>query len=525
LIKKEWKDAIIDRLSAGTGWTLALLILWLGFILHLWLAAYFPLSNDEAYYWDWGQQLQMSYYDHPPGIAWITALNAKWGGGLLAVRLLVPFLHTLAAFFLLLCFREVHPDWRPRDFMLLSAAAMLWPGFALLGVFALPDAGLYPFITAALWLTLRYRRRDQLDAQQGVHLGLVLGLAGLFKYHAIPIGLGLSLSLLGLRRREFRRELSFWGSMVTATVLMTTPVWVWNMQHDWVSIRYQAEHGLGDLQWNPISGLRTLLGFFIFLTPGFAWLLLRSLRRLAQDRWSLPGGVPLILLASSVPLILLVMGISFFKPVLMHWVMPGFWLLLPAAVALFADDLARSRRSWLLAALLSVILPCLLARKDFRRSLVLSLEENAGFIMELTLWPELNKGLQTVRQPILQVLPRHCPVDGYLAGSRWFTVAQLHFLNPRMPTISLDRRHPSYYAFRDQREEWIDCPVTLVIPAKDYRAELYQDLIATESVTAIPMKVHAWEKYLAVSGRLIAGPDKVLQTPAQASDLHAKRMK
>jgi hypothetical protein len=521
LIKRTWKDAVIERLAAGTGWTLALLILWLGFLFHLWLAAYFPLSNDEAYYWDWGQKLQLSYYDHPPGIAWITALSSRLGGGLLAVRLLIPFMHTLASFFLLLCLREVHPGWGPRDFMLLSAATVLWPGFGLLGVFALPDAGLYPFITAALWLTLRYRKKASLRSHHGFWFGLILGMAALFKYHALPIGLGLALTLLWLRRRLVREELSFWVSTFAWIIFMTTPVWLWNIQNDWASLRYQAE-GFGKLDWNWESGLLTLLGFFVFLTPWFAWLLLRSVQALRKKRWLFPEGVPLILLGCSVPLIVVIAAASFVKPVLLHWIMPGFWLLLPAAVALFADDLARSKRSWLLAALLSIVLPTLLARRDFRRNLVTALEGNAGPLTELTLWPDLNKGLQSIRKPIVHRLPEHCPMDGYLAGTRWYTVAQLHFLNKRMPAISLDRSHLSYYAFRDKERNWLDCPVTLVIPEQDFRQEQYQDLIAMESVMPIPLKLHASQKYLAVTGRLIAGPEKVLGSTAPMA-LHARR--
>ncbi|WP_324948671.1 ArnT family glycosyltransferase [Oligoflexus sp.] len=499
-------------LSTGTGWTLAVLILWLGFIFHLWLAAHFPLSNDEAYYWDWGQKLQLSYYDHPPGIAWVTSLNSKMASGLLGVRLLIPFMHTLAAFFLLQCLRYIHPDWRPRDFMMLSAATVLWPGFGLLGVFALPDAGLYPFITAALWLTLRYRNQAKLGVNQGFWLGVLLGMAGLFKYHALPVGAGLMVSLLWLRRYNLRQDFSFWCSVLVFGLVMTTPVWVWNIQNDWASVRFQTQHGMGDLHWQPEGGLRTLLGLLIFVTPWFALLMLSTIGRLWKEAPRLPRGVPLILLGSSLPLIGLILVISFFKPVLLHWIMPGFWLLLPALIALYGEAVARSKRSWILAAGLSVLLPSLLARKDFRKSLLAVLEHNAGPLMELTLWSDLNSGVQSVTKPILQHLPEHCPVDGYLAGQRWYVVAQLHFLNKRMPVISLDRNHPSYYTFRDAGLNWADCPVTLVILEKNYRPELLSDMIAVERVEPVPLRYHASQKYLAVFGKLIAPPADVLQS-------------
>ena len=31
------------------------------------------LSGDEAYYWDWGRNLDWGYYSKPPGIAWLMA--------------------------------------------------------------------------------------------------------------------------------------------------------------------------------------------------------------------------------------------------------------------------------------------------------------------------------------------------------------------------------------------------------------------------------------------------------------------
>ncbi|WP_141734283.1 ArnT family glycosyltransferase [Oligoflexus tunisiensis] len=507
-----WKDAFIAKLSAGTGWALALLILWLGFVFHLWIAAYFPLVNDEAYYWDWGQRLQLSYYDHPPGIAWVTALNAKVGSGLLSVRLLIPFLHAWAAFFLLLCLREIHPAWRSRDLMLLALATLILPGFGLLGIFALPDAGLYPCLTAALWLTLRYRRQERLSANQGLAWGFVLGLAGIFKYHALPMGLGLGAALFWLRRGRARTDLMFWLNALGMGLLVTTPVWVWNLQHDWASIRFQTRQGFGDLKWFWEGPLRTILGLLLFLTPWFAWLMIKTMRRLMRERERFPQGVPLILLSSCLPLIILLAGLSFVKPVRLHWMMPGFWLLLPALVALYGETLARSKRSWILAVLLSVLLPSLLARRDVRRNLLSMLSDRDTPLTELTLWSDLNNGLQTIRQPILQKLPAHCPVDGYLAGQRWYIVAQLHFLNQRMPVISLDRQHPSFYTFRDVGRDWVDCPVTLVIPEANYRKADYEDLIMIKTVTPIPLQRHPTVNYLAVTGRLIAPPEQVLQS-------------
>ena len=70
-----------------------IILLGLTFILHVWLAYALPMTNDEAYYWDWGQSLQLSYYDHPPGVSYLTWLSSKLFHGNLAARALSPLLY------------------------------------------------------------------------------------------------------------------------------------------------------------------------------------------------------------------------------------------------------------------------------------------------------------------------------------------------------------------------------------------------------------------------------------------------
>ena len=41
---------------------------------------FLPLGLDEAYYWNWAKNLDWSYYDHPPMIAYIIAFFTNLGG-------------------------------------------------------------------------------------------------------------------------------------------------------------------------------------------------------------------------------------------------------------------------------------------------------------------------------------------------------------------------------------------------------------------------------------------------------------
>ena len=50
-------------------------ILFFFLFIKLIFSIYFPLVADEAYYWIWGQNLQLSYFDHPPMVAWLSYLS------------------------------------------------------------------------------------------------------------------------------------------------------------------------------------------------------------------------------------------------------------------------------------------------------------------------------------------------------------------------------------------------------------------------------------------------------------------
>ena len=46
-----------------------------------------PPRGDEAYYWLWGQHLELSYFDHAPFIGWAMAVSDRlFGWNLFALR-------------------------------------------------------------------------------------------------------------------------------------------------------------------------------------------------------------------------------------------------------------------------------------------------------------------------------------------------------------------------------------------------------------------------------------------------------
>ena len=64
--------AVISVRNAGrTGIGLIAVLILLRAVMAAWL----PLSADEAYYWLWSRHLAAGYYDHPPAIAFLIRLG------------------------------------------------------------------------------------------------------------------------------------------------------------------------------------------------------------------------------------------------------------------------------------------------------------------------------------------------------------------------------------------------------------------------------------------------------------------
>lgn len=188
------------------------------------LAGALGVVADEAYYWTWSRQLAAGYYDHPPAVAWAIAPGAALlGPTALGVRL-VPVLLGGVGLLVLLPLA--------RDRALLLALLALVPLYALGGLFATPDVPLFVGWAVALAGAGRGGRGGWMLA------GLGVGLAGLGKL----TGYGLWPLLVLAAPREWRH----WAPALALTVLIWSPNLLWNADHDWVSWRFQLEHGLGD---------------------------------------------------------------------------------------------------------------------------------------------------------------------------------------------------------------------------------------------------------------------------------------
>jgi 4-amino-4-deoxy-L-arabinose transferase-like glycosyltransferase len=227
-------------------WRTAVAVIVGGTLLRLVLAAFLPLFPDEAYYWVWSRNLAAGYFDHPPMIAWVIRFGTALVGDVpVGVRLGPVLCGSIASLAVASTARRIAGD----DAALLAAVMMVVLPLAAAGlVLATPDAPLLAAFAVAMYTVVRaigapVRSRE--STRWWLFAGIALGLAFSSKYTSILLPLGVVAAVVS--HRDLRRRLLEPGPYLACIVAVVVflPVLWWNARHDWISFRYQLEHGLG----------------------------------------------------------------------------------------------------------------------------------------------------------------------------------------------------------------------------------------------------------------------------------------
>ena len=208
------------------------------FIINAIFDAHFQLHYDESYYWVWGQNLSLSYFDHPPMIAYMMKLCSFLGGSEFFVRL--PALVS-GAVTLVIIYKLALRMFGYRVAVVASYLAISWP--LLQGVFLVvtPDSPLIMFWAMTLYAF--YLGVFEKKIYQIYLSGIWLGCTLLSKYTGILIIPGLFLFLLFANEyRYVLKNKHIYLALILAFIL-ALPIFIWNYQHEWASFKFQFYHG------------------------------------------------------------------------------------------------------------------------------------------------------------------------------------------------------------------------------------------------------------------------------------------
>jgi 4-amino-4-deoxy-L-arabinose transferase-like glycosyltransferase len=233
------------------------------------------LHPDEAYYWVWSKNLALSYYDHPPMVAYAIRLMTVFGDSETFIRLAAVAAMSGAAW---LIYRIGCILFNRQTGEIALVIYLLVPMTQVGYLAVTPDPFLCFFWALSLYLVCRslFEQRSGLLALAGISIGCTL----LSKYTGVLLPASLLLFLLftsRFRKLLFKPELLL---SILLAVLVFSPVIIWNASHDWASFQYQFNHGVAaEKIVQPASFVEFFAGQAAVLNPFFFFSLLFFLTR------------------------------------------------------------------------------------------------------------------------------------------------------------------------------------------------------------------------------------------------------
>lgn len=378
-----------DDPTAGGRWPGPALLLiaavTLARLVFLWFSPY-ELSADEAQYWDWSRNLELSYHTKGPGAAWTIAGSTRLlGTSEFGVRAPAALAAAVMALALALLARRMAPRGEGGRAALMAVAACLcipaYQAAALLMTIDGPMLACWAVAGLAAWglhesaggarnvdvtapaVPLRGEHTRGLGTvlAWGVLFGASLGVGFLFKYTVLLGALGMIAFLLVTRRERARSVLPGLAAAAAVFALCVSPVLIWNAQRGWPTLAHLLGHlGLAgsDLPaparsaraYTPVWTLE-YLGVLIALAGPVVVCMGTAVREgLRRARGSALRAGAMLGVCGSAPVLVTYLVVSFFTDVEGNWPIGAWVTLIPitgVAAARVMREHAERVRAWL----------------------------------------------------------------------------------------------------------------------------------------------------------------------------------
>jgi hypothetical protein len=284
------------------------------------------LMPQDAYYYFYGEHLALSYYDHPPAIAYILRFFTDlFGKKVYVIKLadsVVTLLTILSFYKLSLLFLGRHVA--QKALILFFSTLMV----TLLSLVSTPDVPLMLFWSLSL-ITLY----NAIFLEKNIYWiwsGIMMGLAFDSKYTGLFLPAGVVLFFI--MSNKYRKLLfSPWFlSALLLFIVTISPVIIWNVQNNFASFRFQSSARMASMDGFHIS-LVNFLGVVghqsAILVPILLFALViflyKSFKKYLVNRHAIPAE-QLFLFCFFVPVFLGFFAISFIYWVKINWMMPAY---------------------------------------------------------------------------------------------------------------------------------------------------------------------------------------------------------
>lgn len=281
------------------------------------------LMPQDAYYYFYAEHPALSYFDHPPAIAWILkAFTTILGKKVFVVKLAdtVTTLLTLFCFYRLsLLFVSRHNT--EKALLLLFPTLMI----TILSLVSTPDVPL--MLCWSLTLLCLYNAIFRERKMYWIWAGIMMGLAFDSKYTAVFLPFGLLLFLVfAAQHRKWLWSPWPWVCFVLM-LLVSSPVIIWNLQNDMASFRFQSTGRTEGIEIRPLDFLGVIGHQAAILLPvlffGFIVMLYKTIRKYKLRIAAIPPE-KLFLLCFFLPMFIGFFLISPIYWVKLNWMMPAY---------------------------------------------------------------------------------------------------------------------------------------------------------------------------------------------------------
>ena len=305
-----------------------------------------PLVPQEAYYWYYSLHPDLSYFDHPPMVAYSVWIGTHlFGNTIFGIKVMAVIWSALTNIFLYLTMLNVRPWTAGGDRKNYALAAVFLYNLTifahLYAVTMVPDTPLIFFWLVVIFFIQRFINDGR---PQDLYLaGLTLGFALLSKYTAIAILPAILLIFIidpSLRGWLIKPQ-PYLALILSSLVFM--PVLIWNSNHDWVSLKFQFADRSQELKTIQTKYVFQLIASQLFLlTPLPLILFLRTIKRILND-WKEKTAARYFFITG----VFIIAGFSILSLktlIKMNWLLPGYTGMILCAVLLFyRENLLQSR--------------------------------------------------------------------------------------------------------------------------------------------------------------------------------------
>lgn len=323
--------------KVGVSYATRVIYLIAGFsIFRLILGSAIELGNDEAYYWLYTQQLQWNYFDHPPMVALfgkVFTLGLRFEQYEVMVRLGSFVSAACSTWFLYKAttiFHSSRAGWMAALLFNTSYYASL-----IAGLFIMPDSPQMFFWTLNLFLLARLVRVNDRSWRDWILFGVAAGFCIMSKVHGAFIWIGTGLFVILLKRNWLQQPHIYVAALLT--LLVVSPLLLWNIQNQFVTFHFHSNRVVVQgFNLNEHHFRNELFGQIFVNNPVNVALIVLSLTTARKLLKPFIKNIS-ILLFIGVPLILILLFVSLFRPVLPHWSGPAYVSLLPAAAIVLSE--------------------------------------------------------------------------------------------------------------------------------------------------------------------------------------------